>query len=184
MVARVGDNPRRKFVSDYNRLVRYVEALRTLRNRIVVTIGTWDMLHIGHVRYLIGAKKFGSILVVGVDSDRAVKRYKGEHRPITPQDERIEMLTYLDCVDLVTLVEDVDNSGTWYCGLITMLRPDVFVAVDDSYPEEQRILIEHYCRKLIVLPRQASNTSSTEIIRRVVNANPEIIKGLMKKRGK
>ncbi len=178
---RVGANPRRKFVSDYNQLVRYVEALRILGNRIVVTIGTWDMLHVGHIRYLIMAKKFGNILVVGVDSDSAVKRYKGEHRPITPQDERVEMLTYLDCVNLVTLIEDVDETGKWYCGLITMLRPDVFVGVEDSYPEEQRMLIERYCRKLVILPRQAENTSSTEVIRRVINANPELIKNLMKK---
>mgnify|MGYP001615760973 FL=1 len=129
--------PRDKFVPDYNKLVRIVEAWRVLGRRIVVTIGTWDLLHIGHVRYLIEAKRYGHILVVGADSDQTVKRYKGQHRSVNPQDERVEMLTYLDCVDLVTFVEDVDQKGIWYCGLITMLRPDVFVAVEDSYPEEQ-----------------------------------------------
>src|SRR3989338_5131109 len=73
-----------KFVPDYNRLVKIVEAWRVLGKRIVVTIGTWDMLHIGHLRFLNRAKRCGDVLVVGADSDEAVKRYKGEHRPITP----------------------------------------------------------------------------------------------------
>src|SRR3989344_4463472 len=170
-----------KFVSDYNRLVRIVEAWRVLGKKIVVTIGTWDMLHIGHLRYLNRAKGCGDVLVVGADSDEAVRRYKGKHRPITPQDERVEMLTYQNCVDMVTLVEDVDSQGYWYCGLITMLRPDVYVAVKDSYPEEQKERIQRFCGRLVVLPRQAQGTSSTEIIRRVVKANPDIIQELAQK---
>lgn len=172
-----------KFVPDYNKLVKTVEAWRVLGRRIVVTIGTWDMLHIGHLRYLNKARSCGDILVVGVDTDEVVRRYKGEHRPITPQDERVEMLTYQACVDLVTLVEDVDSGGYWYCGLITMLRPDVYVAVEDSYPEEQRLRIQRFCGRLMVLPRQAEGTSSTEIIRRVVKAHPDVIKELAKKGG-
>lgn len=172
-----------KFISDYNQLVKVVEAWRVLGKRIVVTIGTWDMLHIGHLRYLNEAKKRGDILVVGVDSDEAVRRYKGEHRPITPQGERIEMLTYQSCVDIVALVEDVDGRGYWYCGLITMLRPDTYVAVEDSYPEEQQTRIRRFCGDLVVLPRQAENISSTEIIRRVVKTNPDIISELAKKGG-
>ncbi len=173
--------PESKFVPDYNKLVKIVEAWRVLGKKIVVTIGTWDMLHIGHLRYLNKARSFGDILVVGVDSDEAVKRCKGEHRPITLQDERIEMLTYQNCVDLVALVEDVDNRGYWYCGLITMLRPDVYIAVEDSYPEEQQAQIQRFCGKLKLLPRQAENISSTEIIRRVVKANPDIISQLVLK---
>lgn len=176
-------NESEKFIPDCNRLVRVVEAWRVLGKKIVVTIGTWDMLHIGHLRYLNEAKKRGDILVVGVDSDEAVRRYKGEHRPITPQGERIEMLTYQSCVDIVALVEDVDDRGYWYCGLITMLRPDTYVAVEDSYPEEQQTRIRRFCGELVVLPRQAENTSSTEIIRRVVKANPDIIGELAKKGG-
>lgn len=169
-------NPKDKFIPDYNELVKKVEALRTLGQRIVVTIGTWDMFHPGHARYLLKAKGQGDILVVGVDSDQAVKRYKGPHRPINPQGERVEMLTYQGFVDLVTMIEDVDDHGQWYCGLITMLRPDIFVAVEDSYPEEQKMLIQRYCGQLVVLPRQAENISSTEIIRRAINANPELMK--------
>ncbi|MDP3800395.1 MAG: adenylyltransferase/cytidyltransferase family protein [bacterium] len=173
-------NPMDKFVPDYNELVKKVEALRTLGQKIVVTIGTWDMFHPGHARYLLKAKEQGDILIVGADSDITVKRYKGPHRPINPQEERVEMLTYLSFVDLVTLIEDVDEKGSWYCGLITMLRPDIFVAVEDSYPEEQRLLIQRYCEELVVLPRQAENVSSTEIIRRAINANPELMKKLHK----
>lgn len=168
-----------KFMQEYHTLARTVEAWRVLGRRIVVTIGSWDLLHIGHVRYLMAAAGYGDILVVGVDSDETVRRYKGEHRPIVPQEERVEMLTYLDCVGLVTLVEDVDDKGRWYCGLITMLRPDVFIAVEDSYPEEQRLAISRYCGELVVLPRQAEATSSTSIIQKVVKANPEMMRQLL-----
>ncbi len=168
-----------KFVPEYHHLSRIIEARKTLGSKIVATIGTWDMLHIGHIRYLMQAKSLGDILVVGVDGDETVRRYKGENRPIIPQEERVEMLTYLDCVDLVTLVEDVDKEGNWYCGLIAMIHPDVFVAVEDSYPESQRILIQRYCSDLKVLPRQAENTSSTQIIQKIIKGNPEEIKRLL-----
>ena len=111
--------PSDKFIPDYNELVKKIEALRTLGQKIVVTIGTWDMFHPGHARYLLKAKEQGDILIVGADSDITVKRYKGPHRPINPQEERVEMLTYLSFVDFVTLIEDVDEKGSWYCGFTT-----------------------------------------------------------------
>ena len=173
-----------KFVPEYHNLSRLVEAHRTLSRRIIVTIGSWVVLHIGHSRYLMAAAGQGDILVVGVDSDETVRRYKGEHRPIAPQEERVEMLTYLDFVDLVTLVEDVDDRGRWYCGLISMLRPDVFVAVEDSYPEEQRLLIQRHCGELVVLPRQAEGTSTTTMIQRILKAHPELMKKLLEEESK
>ena len=142
--------------------------MKELNNRIVVTIGSWDMLHIGHVRYLIQAKMRGDVLIVGVDSDEAVRLYKGPTRPIIPHIERMEMLAYQSCVDFVTLVEDVDTAGGWQYGLIKDVRPDVFIAVEDSYPEEQLAEICKYCGEVIVLPRQAENTSTSKVIQDTV----------------
>lgn len=153
-----------KIVVDYDKLARATEALRELGNKIVVTIGSWDLLHIGHVRYLINAKSHGDILVVGTDSDRAIKLYKGPLRPIIPEVERIEMVSYQSCVDYVTVVDDVDEKGCWQYDLIKRTRPDVFIAVEDSYSEEQKADIAKFCGQLVVLPRQAENTSTSKMI--------------------
>jgi len=72
-------SPENKFIQDYNLLVKKVEALRVLEQRIVVTIGTWDMLHKGHARYLVKAKEQGDILVVGADSDGVPQRQMFVH---------------------------------------------------------------------------------------------------------
>lgn len=157
-----------KITADYKKLVRIAEGMKELNNRIVMTIGSWDVLHIGHVRYLIQAKMRGDILIVGVDSDDAVRLYKGPTRPIIPQSERMEMLSYQSCVDFVTLVEDVDAIGNWQYALIKDVRPDVFIAVEDSYPEEQLAEIRKYCGEVVVLPRQAENTSTSKVIQDTV----------------
>ena len=152
----------------YEIIRKRMEAWKKLDRRIVVTIGSWDMLHIGHVRYIMQASKYGDILIVGVDSDSAVRSYKGPARPIVPQSERIEMISYIWCVDLVTLITDVDDKGNWQYGLLKAVRPDVFIAVEDSYPDSQRREIRKYVGNLIVLPRQAENTSSTDIVQRII----------------
>lgn len=85
----------KKVITDYNLLREKINAHRTLGHKIVSTLGSWDMLHIGHLRYLYKSKEYGDILVVGVDSDRGIKAYKNPLRPIIPETERMEMLSYL-----------------------------------------------------------------------------------------
>lgn len=162
-------DPKKKIITDSEKLARLTNDLREICNhKIVVTIGTWDMLHIGHVRYLIKAKSHGDILVVGYDTDRAVKLYKGELRPIIPEDERAEMLTYQSCVNFATPVDDIDKHGKWGYDLIRKIKPDIFVAVEDSYPKKQLQEIRKYCKEIIVLPRQAEKTSTSKVIQETV----------------
>jgi D-glycero-beta-D-manno-heptose 1-phosphate adenylyltransferase len=162
-----------KIVVDQERLGEIAAALKALGRKIVVTIGSWDLLHIGHVRYLITAAKHGCVLIVGVDSDRGIKAYKGPLRPVVPEDERREMLTYQDCVDYVTTVDDIDDDGKWEYGLLECVRPDVFVAVEDSYPEEQLADIKERAGKVVVLPRQAEQTSTSRLIQVTLKRNLE-----------
>lgn len=150
------------------KLKKLASALRDLDKKLVLTIGSWDMLHIGHLRYLMKAKSLGDVLIVGVDSDKAVKRYKGPFRPIIPEHERMEMLSYQKCVDYITLIDDVTHTGAWKYALLKSLRPHMFVAVEDSYPKKQLENIQKYCKELIVFPRQAENTSTTKIIQNSV----------------
>jgi len=161
-------NQKKSVILDYSELKNIVDAHRTLGHKIVCTVGSWDMLHIGHLRYLIKAKEQGDILVVGVDSDRGIKLYKNELRPVIPQEERMEMLKYQDCVDYVTLIDDIDGSGKWQYELIKTIQPDTFIATQDSYPEEQLEAIKSYSKDVLVLPRQAESTSTTGIIEKTM----------------
>jgi len=169
-------------VLDYHELKNIVNAHRTLGHRIVCTVGSWDMLHIGHLRYLIKAKEQGDILVVGVDSDRGIKIYKNELRPVVPQEERMEMLQYQDCVDYVTLIDDIDANGKWQYELIKLIKPDIFIATQDSYPTEQIESIKLYSKDILVLPRQAENTSTTNTIEKTIKKHLDVmINNLSKK---
>jgi len=98
--------------------------------RVVLTNGCFDLLHVGHVRYLEAAKAMGDVLVVGVNSDVSVAAIKGPTRPILPQQERAELLAGLACVDAVVIFDQLDPLV-----LIQALMPDVLVKGGDWTPE-------------------------------------------------
>lgn len=165
-----------KVVKDYKRLAEIINAYKTLGKKVVCTIGSWDMLHIGHLRYLHKAKSEGDILIVGADSDRAIKLYKNNPlRPVIPEDERMEMLSYQNFVDYVTLIDDVDDKGIWQMNILKMAKPDIFVAIKESYPPEQISEIKKYVKTMKILERQAENTSTTQIIERTFKKRLEYV---------
>jgi D-beta-D-heptose 7-phosphate kinase/D-beta-D-heptose 1-phosphate adenosyltransferase len=170
-------------IQDYEELKKIAEAHKSLGHKIICTVGSWDMLHIGHLRYLMKAKEQGDILIVGVDSDRGIKLYKkNELRPIIPQEERMEMLKYQECVDYITLVDDIDDDGKWQYKLIDTIKPNVFITTCDSYPEKQIEEIKMYSDDVLVFPRQAEKTSTTDIIERMIKKHLEaLIKNVTKK---
>lgn len=100
--------------------------LRKRGERIVFTNGCFDLLHIGHLRYLQCARRHGDRLVVGINSDRSVKKIKDPLRPLLPQAERAEVLAALSCVDYVTIFDEPDPLA-----VITALRPDVLIKGSD-----------------------------------------------------
>lgn len=163
---------KRKIIPNYKQLKEKISAHKVLEHKIVCTIGSWDMLHIGHVRYLNSAKERGDILVVGVDSDRGIKSYKGPLRPIIPEEERMEMLSYQHCVDYVIRIDDINKKGNWGYKLIKEIPIDTFIAVEgNSYTPTQIRVIKKYCKELYVVPRQAEKTSSTDIIQNVLKSH-------------
>jgi rfaE bifunctional protein nucleotidyltransferase chain/domain len=99
-----------------------VEELRASGKIIVFTNGVFDLLHVGHLRYLQHARGLGDVLIVGVNSDRSVRLIKGPDRPITSEAERAEVLAALTCVDAV-VVFDEETPGD----LIAAIQPDVLV---------------------------------------------------------
>jgi rfaE bifunctional protein nucleotidyltransferase chain/domain len=106
------------------------EAARVSGRRVVLANGCFDLLHVGHVRYLEGARALGDLLIVGVNSDAAVRRLKGPGRPLMPASERAEILAALRAVDHV-VVFDEDTAD----GLVTLLRPTIHAKGSDYTPE-------------------------------------------------
>jgi D-beta-D-heptose 7-phosphate kinase/D-beta-D-heptose 1-phosphate adenosyltransferase len=107
-------------------LQRIIRDLKVKGKRIVFTNGCFDLLHIGHVRYLEEAKSLGDILVVGVNSDASVRSLKGPDRPILPEEVRAEILSALGCVDYVTIFDELTPSN-----LISLLLPHILVKGGD-----------------------------------------------------
>ena len=122
-----GSNFKKRFVEDHEKLAELVASLKKLNLPVVLLLGTFDLTHIGHARYLEKAKEQGAVVIVGVDVDEAIRIRKGPRRPIVPQEERLEMLSHLRHVDLVTLATDFDAKGFGGYGLVKMIRPYIFV---------------------------------------------------------
>jgi rfaE bifunctional protein nucleotidyltransferase chain/domain len=117
---------------------RLAERLRAEGRRIVLANGCFDLLHVGHVRYLDAARRLGDVLFVGVNSDAAVARLKGPGRPLMPAAERVELLSALRAVDHVVVFDD-DTADA----LIAAIRPDVHAKgtdyTPDSVPERETV---------------------------------------------
>ncbi len=113
-------------------LVALLQDQRRHGRRIVFTNGCFDLLHIGHTRYLQAARELGDLLVVGVNSDASVRALnKGTERPIVPEAQRAEVLAALACVDYVAVFDEPDPG----C-LIAALQPDVLVKGGDWSPDQ------------------------------------------------
>lgn len=114
-----------------NNASAFFKKLRKKGRRVVFTNGTFDILHLGHVRYLQKARQQGDALVVGINSDASVRRYKGPHRPVNAQGDRLEVLAALECVDYVVLFgEDTPLK------LICEIQPEVLVKGADWKKED------------------------------------------------
>jgi D-beta-D-heptose 7-phosphate kinase/D-beta-D-heptose 1-phosphate adenosyltransferase len=120
----------RKILS-IDELVIERDRLRAAGVQVVFTNGVFDLLHVGHVRYLGAARSLGSALIVAINSDNAVRGLKGPDRPVTDQDERAEILAALRAVDYVTVFDDLSPRS-----LIAKLLPDVLVKGGDYKLDE------------------------------------------------
>ena len=115
---------------------RFVEDAKRAQKRVVLANGHFDLLHVGHVRYLEGARAAGDVLVVGVNGDEVTKKLKGPGLPILSAAERAEIVGALECVDVVVVFDDVNVAA-----LLERLRPDVHCKgtdyTEDTVPERE-----------------------------------------------
>ena len=158
-----------RFVEDYEQVATIVGALKTLGLRVVLTSGSFDIIHEGHSMYLEAARRFGDFLIVGLDSDDKIRSRKGPDRPAVPQMERLRMVTHQRGVGLVTL-KGVDHHR-WE--LIKTVGPDVLVATEETYSAGQIDELEaKYCGRVEVLGRMATVSTSARL-RRIQLGIPE-----------
>ncbi len=102
-------------------IVSLVKELKKENKKIVFTNGCFDIIHIGHIRYLKESAKFADILIIGLNSDSSVKKLKGEKRPINPEMDRAELLSELSIVDYVVIFDETSPSV-----LIDEIKPDIY----------------------------------------------------------
>ena len=152
------------------RMHRERERLRSIGKRLVFTNGVFDLIHVGHIRYLTEARALGDCLVVAVNSDRSVRQLKGESRPIFSENERAEIIAALRMVDYVTIFDDVSPRT-----LIATLLPDVLVkggdyGLDEIHGREE---VEAAGGTVISLPF-VDGTSTTSIIEKMKSVSDKL----------
>jgi len=144
-------------------LQKVVEELKSQGKTIVFANGCFDILHVGHIRYLKSARDLGDVLIVGLNSDTSVKRIKGKQRPVTPLKERAEILSQLPFVDFIVVFDEptADN-------VLATLKPHIHAKgtdyTEESVPERQTVL--SYGGKIAIVG-DPKDHSVREILRRI-----------------
>lgn len=151
-------------VKKLEELVAIVNNLKKIGRKIATTNGCFDILHVGHVRYLKEAKGYGDILIVGINSDSSVKILKGKGRPILPESERVEIVAALECVDYVFIFQEKDPIN-----FIKKLKPHFHVKGGDYKIEEilERKAVEEGGGK-VILTGKIESPSTTDVVKTII----------------
>jgi rfaE bifunctional protein nucleotidyltransferase chain/domain len=146
------------------------EKLRNAGKKLVATNGCFDLLHVGHVRYLQAARALGDFLAIGLNADSSVRELKGTCRPIMPQTDRAELLAALECVDLVTVFPQ--RRATQF---ICAVRPAVYVKGGDYTPEtldeEERAVLNETGAEIRLIPFE-EGYSTSRLIKQIRKPRP------------
>ena len=134
-------------IHNRSELSSILQQVRADGDVVVTTNGCFDVLHLGHLRYLQAARQLGDLLVVAVNSDSSVRQLKGENRPLVPEDERAEMLAGLECIDYVVIFPESTPID-----LLSELKPNIHVKGGDYKLEQliERDVVEANGGKVIV----------------------------------
>jgi rfaE bifunctional protein nucleotidyltransferase chain/domain len=158
-----------KFIEDHDALATIVEGLKVRGKRVVMGNGCFDILHVGHIRYLYGAKREGDVLLVAVNSDKSIARLEKRNKPVIPDKERIEILESLEMIDYLTLFDEPTVDP-----LLRKLKPHVHAKgtdyTRDSVPERETVL--SYGGEIAIVGDPKRHSSSA-IIEKIANSSKE-----------
>lgn len=154
-----------KKIMDLNTLKKEVRSFQKKGGKVVFTNGCYDLIHVGHVRYLSEARALGDVLVVGVNSDASIRQIKDPKRPIVSENERLEVLSAFWFIDYLVLFNDLTPIT-----LITSLTPDILVKGGDWALDQivGRDHVEQHGGEVIRI-KTVEGASTTSIIERVLN---------------
>jgi len=155
-----------EIILDRDELARRVKAFQASGKKIVFTNGCFDLLHVGHVRYLRGAKALGDVLILALNSDESIRRLKGPQRPLLSLEDRLAILSDFEMVDLLTAFDE-DNVTP----LLLALKPDLHAKGTDYTPDTvpEKATVDSYGGKVAVVgdPKDhASKDLIQEIVRK------------------
>jgi rfaE bifunctional protein nucleotidyltransferase chain/domain len=161
----------KKRLIDQSDLMTLHDQLKARGKKIVFTAGSWDLLHVGQCRYLEQSKSYGDILVVGVSSNDAIRRVKGPNKPVLDEKLRAEMLTFLSCVDFVTILPEPSCQPS-----LGLLKPDSYITVKEDWTENYKDSKEYktvlgYGGVVEIVDRQSTAVSTTKIIQRAIGGH-------------
>lgn len=146
-------------IVDLEKLSDHSEKLRAARKKLVATNGCFDLLHVGHVRYLQTARALGDFLAVGLNSDRSVRELKGRGRPIMTESDRAEILAALECVDLITIFPEMRATQ-----FLTAAKPAIYVKGGDysseTLNEEERAALKQIGAEIHIIPFEPGYSTS------------------------
>src|SRR6266487_4679628 len=155
-------------IVDFEEVSDRCDRLRAAGKKVVATNGCFDLLHVGHVRYLQAARALGDFLAVGLNADRSVRELKGIGRPITTENDRAELIAALQCVDLVTVFPQLRATQ-----FIAAVRPAIYVKGGDysceTLDEEERAMLKDIGAE-IRLVRFQPGYSTSRLIEQICNA--------------
>jgi rfaE bifunctional protein nucleotidyltransferase chain/domain len=154
-------------IKSIKELEKIAGELKKQGKKIVTTNGVFDILHIGHIRYLQEAKKLGSILIVAVNSDSSVRKIKGPKRPLNSENDRAEALAALECIDYVTIFSD-DNPVKF----LEKIRPNIHVKGGDYNISQiiEKDTVEKNNGRIVLIP-MVKGYSTTDMIKKIIEAN-------------
>ena len=143
-------------------LVLWREAMRARKRSVVWTNGVFDVLHVGHLQSLRGAKRFGDVLVVGVNADASVTANKGPTRPVYPAAERVELLAALEVVDAILVFDEPTPER-----VLSVLKPDVHAKGADyaTKPIPERAIVEAYGGRVELIPLVPGHSTTDTLAR-------------------
>lgn len=139
--------------------------------------GSWDLFHLGHLRYILKARALCDFLVIAMDSDEKIRKRKGPTRPVIPENERYEFIKLLNIADAI-VIKGVDEPK-WH--LIKTIKPDVLIAIKENYTNEEIEKLEKICGRVAVLPRQAKTSTSDKIRQITLNSRLRKVEGVEEK---